>query len=32
LTEFMKLAPNAPDLAQVKDRLAQYEKLMAGSK
>ncbi len=31
LNGFMKLAPNAPDLAQVKDQLAQYEKL-AGSK
>jgi tetratricopeptide (TPR) repeat protein len=31
LTEFMKLSPNAPDLAQVKDQLAEYEKL-AGSK
>ena len=31
LTEFLKLAPNTPDLAQVKDQLAQYEKL-AGSK
>lgn len=31
LTEFLKLVPNTPDLAQVKDQLAQYEKL-AGSK
>jgi tetratricopeptide (TPR) repeat protein len=31
LTEFLKLAPNTPDLAEVKDQLAQYEKL-AGSK
>jgi tetratricopeptide (TPR) repeat protein len=31
LNEFVKLAPNAPDLTQVKDQLAQYEKL-AGSK
>jgi len=31
LNEFMKLSPNTPDLAQVKDQLAQYEKL-AGSK
>jgi tetratricopeptide (TPR) repeat protein len=28
LTEFMKLAPNAPDLAQVKDQLGKYEKLV----
>ena len=27
LNEFVKLAPNAPDLSQVKDQLAQYEKL-----
>jgi tetratricopeptide (TPR) repeat protein len=27
LTMYMKLAPNAPDLAQVKDRLGQIEKL-----
>jgi len=32
LTTFMTLAPNAPDLAQVKDQLHQLEKLMAGSK
>lgn len=32
LNEFVKLAPHAPDLAQVKDRIAQFEKLMAGSK
>jgi len=31
LTEFVKLSPNAPDLSQVKDQLAQFEKL-AGSK
>jgi tetratricopeptide (TPR) repeat protein len=32
LTAFMKLAPNAPDLAQVQDKLAQIEKLRAGTK
>lgn len=32
LTAFMKLAPNAPDLAQVKDRLGQIEKLMGVTK
>lgn len=32
LTAYLKLAPNAPDLAQVKDQLEQLEKLMAGSK
>jgi tetratricopeptide (TPR) repeat protein len=32
LNEFIKLAPNAPDLAQVKERLADFEKLAAGSK
>jgi len=32
LTEFLKLAPNAPDMAQVKDQVSQFEKLMAGSK
>jgi tetratricopeptide (TPR) repeat protein len=31
LNEFIKLAPNSPDLAQVKDQLAEFEKL-AGSK
>jgi tetratricopeptide (TPR) repeat protein len=30
LTSYMKLAPNAPDLAEVKDQLAQIEKLMGG--
>jgi regulator of sirC expression with transglutaminase-like and TPR domain len=32
LTAFLKLAPNAPDLAHVKDQLGQVEKLMAASK
>jgi len=32
LTAYMKLAPNAPDLAQVKDQLGQLEKLMAVTK
>ncbi len=32
LTAFLKLAPNAPDLAQVKEKLGQLEKLMAGTK
>jgi tetratricopeptide (TPR) repeat protein len=32
LTNYIKLAPNAPDLAQVKDQLAQLEKLMAVAK
>ena len=32
LTMFMKLAPNAPDLAQVKDRLGQIEKLAGAPK
>ena len=27
LNEFIKLAPNTPDLAQVKDQLAEFEKL-----
>jgi tetratricopeptide (TPR) repeat protein len=32
LTAYMKLAPNAPDLAQVKDQLGQIEKRMGVSK
>jgi tetratricopeptide (TPR) repeat protein len=32
LTAFMKLAPNTPDLAQVKDQLGQVEKLIGASK
>ena len=32
LTEFLKLAPHTPDLAQVQGELAQYEKLAAASK
>ena len=32
LAEFVKLAPNAPDLAQVKDRLGQLQKLMGPTK
>ncbi|MGA7238588.1 MAG: tetratricopeptide repeat protein [Bryobacteraceae bacterium] len=32
LTMYMKLAPNAPDLAQVKDRLGQIEKLAGAPK
>jgi cytochrome c-type biogenesis protein CcmH/NrfG len=32
LTAFMKLAPNAPDLAQAKDQLGQIEKLMSATK
>jgi hypothetical protein len=32
LTAYLKLAPNAPDLAQVKDQLGRFEKLMAGTK
>ena len=32
LAEFVKLAPNAPDLAQVKDRLGQFQKLMGPTK
>jgi len=28
LTEYLKLAPNAPDLAQVKDQLGQFQKLV----
>lgn len=32
LTAYMKLAPNAPDLAQAKDQLRQIEKLMGGTK
>jgi tetratricopeptide (TPR) repeat protein len=32
LTAYMKLAPNAPDLAQVKDQLGQIEKLMGATK
>jgi Tfp pilus assembly protein PilF len=32
LTAYMKLAPNAPDLAQAKDQLGQLEKLMVVTK
>lgn len=32
LAEFVKLAPNAPDLAQVKDQLGQFQKLMGPAK
>jgi len=32
LKSYMNLAPNAPDLAQVRDQLAQLEKLMGGPK
>ena len=32
LTAYMKLAPNAPDLAQAKDQLGQIEKLMGVTK
>jgi tetratricopeptide (TPR) repeat protein len=32
LTAYMKLAPNAPDLAQAKDQLGQLEKLMSATK
>jgi tetratricopeptide (TPR) repeat protein len=32
LTSYMKLAPNAPDLAQAKDQLGQLEKLMGVTK
>jgi tetratricopeptide (TPR) repeat protein len=32
LSEYIKLAPNAPDLAQVKDQLAQIGRLMSASK
>jgi tetratricopeptide (TPR) repeat protein len=32
LAEFVKLAPNAPDLAQVKDQLGQFQKLMGPTK
>jgi len=32
LTEFLKLAPNTPDAAQVKDQLAGFEKLAAAPK
>jgi tetratricopeptide (TPR) repeat protein len=32
LTAYMKLAPNAPDLAQAKDQLGQLEKLMEAGK
>jgi tetratricopeptide (TPR) repeat protein len=32
LTAYVKLAPNAPDLAQVKDQLGQIEKLMGAAK
>jgi tetratricopeptide (TPR) repeat protein len=32
LTAYLKLAPNAPDLAQVKDQLGQIEKLMGATK
>jgi len=32
LTAYLKLAPNAPDLAQVKDRIEQIEKLMVAEK
>jgi tetratricopeptide (TPR) repeat protein len=31
-TTYLKLAPNAPDLAQVKDQLGQLEKLMGAAK
>jgi tetratricopeptide (TPR) repeat protein len=32
LSEYIKLAPNAPDLAQVKDQLAQIGRLMSAAK
>jgi tetratricopeptide (TPR) repeat protein len=32
LTDYLKLAPDAPDLVQVKERISQIEKLMSGSK
>jgi tetratricopeptide (TPR) repeat protein len=32
LTNYLKLAPNAPDLAQVQDQLGQLEKLMGGTR
>jgi tetratricopeptide (TPR) repeat protein len=32
LTTYLKLAPNAPDLAQVRDQIGQLEKLMGGAK
>jgi tetratricopeptide (TPR) repeat protein len=32
LTAYMKLAPNAPDLAQAKDQLGRIEKLMVATK
>jgi cytochrome c-type biogenesis protein CcmH/NrfG len=32
LTTYVKLVPNAPDLAQVQDQLAQLQKLMGGTK
>jgi tetratricopeptide (TPR) repeat protein len=32
LSAYVKLAPNAPDLAQVKDQLVQIEKLMSATK
>ena len=32
LTTYMKLAPNAPDLAQAKEQLGQLEKLMGAAK
>ncbi len=32
LTTYVKLAPNAPDLAQAKDRLGEIEKLMGAAK
>ena len=32
LTAYLKLAPNAPDLAQVKDQLGQLEKLASAPK
>jgi tetratricopeptide (TPR) repeat protein len=32
LTAYLKLAPNAPDLAQAKDQIGQLEKLMSAAK
>jgi tetratricopeptide (TPR) repeat protein len=32
LSAYLKLAPNAPDQAQVKDQLGRFEKLLAGTK
>jgi len=32
LTTYMKLAPNAPDLAQVQDQLGQLDKLISAAK